>query len=492
MPSEGIGPERVPDDACDHRDAEHRGDEVRGHRVGEPLDRRSRSLRLLDHPYDLEQRRFGPDPSRPEREAAHGVHGPGIDSRAQLLLHGDALAGQHALVDGRMARNDLAVDGDALARSDDNEVVADDVRSRDLGLPAIAEDARRTGLEPDERSDGVGRLPSCARFEEAAEEDERDDDGRCIEVGARAVPEGAVCVQQVRLAERALEECEERAVAVGHARAESDERVHVGRAALERGPSAVVERRADPELHGRGDGPEDDTQLETRQAEVAWRDPHQGKDRRAGDSRQDHLAPQRTDLFGAGEALQVSRELIVAPHLHDAQAGLLNRSAYALDARRAPDVGDADRVGAQARRGMDHAVESFHAALDILRRRSAGQPVDDERDLVGSGAIAGRLDRRHHVAHLDGDRVVRDSRCIVAQAQRGAGDAGHAPQRALHGLRTRRTRHPVDVQDDALLSALGFDCHRLSPIGWRPRRAPSTPTPPAPGGRPASLRPRMS
>ena len=50
------------------RDRDHDGHEARGHAVGEPLDRRLRSLRLLDQADDLGQRRLLADPRGPEAE----------------------------------------------------------------------------------------------------------------------------------------------------------------------------------------------------------------------------------------------------------------------------------------------------------------------------------------------------------------------------------------------------------------------------------------
>ena len=91
------------------------------------------------------------------------------------------------------------------------------------------------------------RPPARAELEDLAEEDERGDDGRGLEVQADAA---------VLLAERGREELRRqrghRAVEIRRAHADPDEREHVEIPAPERRPHALEERPSTPEDHRRG------------------------------------------------------------------------------------------------------------------------------------------------------------------------------------------------------------------------------------------------
>ncbi len=96
----------------DHRDKDGRD------AVGQPLHRGPGALGLFNQVHDLGQGGVGP-----HRCGGDGQHALGIDRGSRhlvtrLLVDGHRLAGQHRLVDGRGAVDDLAVDGDLLARAD--------------------------------------------------------------------------------------------------------------------------------------------------------------------------------------------------------------------------------------------------------------------------------------------------------------------------------------------------------------------------------------
>ena len=99
------------------------------------------------------------------------------------LATGQALAGDHALVHARRAVGHDAVDGDRLAGADADEVADADLgdRARRARRPPRSTRAVR-GRQADQAPDRIGGVAPCARLEEAAEQDQRDDRGRGVEV----------------------------------------------------------------------------------------------------------------------------------------------------------------------------------------------------------------------------------------------------------------------------------------------------------------------
>ncbi len=153
-------------------------------------------------------------------------------------MHGQALAGEHALVDAGLAAGYQAVDRYALACAH-HEYIADlHARDRHFDERAIALHARGLRLQADKRLDR-GRGPQlCARFEQLAHQDQRDDHRARFEVDMLMVQ---------------AEQRHDGGQAVGRARAQRHQHVHVGAAAAQGLVSADVEAPADPELHRRGE-----------------------------------------------------------------------------------------------------------------------------------------------------------------------------------------------------------------------------------------------
>ena len=73
-----------------------------------------------------------------------------------VLSTGQALAGQHALVDGGGAADDDAVDRDLLAGTDPDDVADDDLLDRDVDLDVVPEHAGGLRCQPDQGGDGGG------------------------------------------------------------------------------------------------------------------------------------------------------------------------------------------------------------------------------------------------------------------------------------------------------------------------------------------------
>ena len=172
----------VPRDERQGGDGEHDRDEDPGDGVGQSLDRRPRALGLLDEADDLGQDRVGPHAGRPVGEGTRGVQRRTDDLVAGTLAGGHALAGDHALVDRRAALQHQAIDGDALTWTDQQHVADDDLFDRDVNLRPEPHDPSSARREADELADRVRCVAPGARLEEAAQEDQRDDRGRGVEV----------------------------------------------------------------------------------------------------------------------------------------------------------------------------------------------------------------------------------------------------------------------------------------------------------------------
>ena len=153
----------------------------------------------------------------------------GGDGVALRLVHGDALAGEGALVHGAVALEHDAVYRDVLARADDEDVALFDLVHADGDLLAAAHDGGGLGCELHEALEGVRGLALAAGLEHLAYGDEGKYHGRGLEV--------ELSVHDVHLVHRVAvsSHLKERVGAPdeGGAGAEGDEGVHVRRAVRE-------------------------------------------------------------------------------------------------------------------------------------------------------------------------------------------------------------------------------------------------------------------
>ena len=125
-------PQDQPHDGGDERDRHDDRHEHARDAVGKPCDGRFRPARLLHQPDDLRERRILADLVGAEFEEARLVDRRGGDAAAGRLFHGDALAGQRALIDRRAALEHHAVHGDAPAGAHEHHVAEPDLLHRDL------------------------------------------------------------------------------------------------------------------------------------------------------------------------------------------------------------------------------------------------------------------------------------------------------------------------------------------------------------------------
>ena len=162
-------PSTQPADERQRRDREHGGHEHRRHAIGEPRDRRLLALRVLDGARDPRERGVGAGARDAHRERAVLVERARVDRRAFVLVDGQALAGQHRLVERGAAFDDRAVGGDPLAGPHDDDVARRERRGLDVALDvaigvarvrAGASDSRpRTASESRARARDSSSLP---------------------------------------------------------------------------------------------------------------------------------------------------------------------------------------------------------------------------------------------------------------------------------------------------------------------------------------------
>ena len=217
------------------------------HLVGQPLDRRARALRRAHHLHDLRDQRVAADLAGAHHERAGLVDGAADHLAAGLLGDRHRFAGDHRLVDGGAAFDQLAVDRHLVAGPHPQLVADRDRIERDFLVAAVRLDAPRgLGRELEQRADRArGRL-ARAQFQHLAEQHQHGDDGGGLEIDRhRAV------MAAERRRKHARRQRRDHAVDVGDAGAHRDQREHVEIARDQRLPAAHEERRARPQHHRR-------------------------------------------------------------------------------------------------------------------------------------------------------------------------------------------------------------------------------------------------
>ena len=124
----------------------------------------------------------GADTRRAEGQRAGRVQRATDDQVVGMLGDRQALAGDHALVDARSAVDDDSIDRDRLAGSHPHVSPTRTSAIGDIDLDAVAEDAGRARSEVDQAADGIGGMGPRPSLEVPAEQDQRDDRRRRVEV----------------------------------------------------------------------------------------------------------------------------------------------------------------------------------------------------------------------------------------------------------------------------------------------------------------------
>ena len=198
----------------------------------------------------MRERGFGAGAVDPHVEAAGAVQRAAGHAVAGLLLHGDRLAGEERLIDGAASLDDGAVDRDLVAGPHAQDIAdLDRGKLHRLGLAVLQHAQSGLGRKVEQRANGAAGLLAGPELEHLAEQHQRDDDRRRLEIGGdQPVRVLHGCREQPRRERR------DQAVEIGRAGAERDQREHVQPARAQRGKAAHEERPAAPQHRGRGEG----------------------------------------------------------------------------------------------------------------------------------------------------------------------------------------------------------------------------------------------
>ncbi len=160
-----------------------------------------------------------------------------------MLVHRQAFAGDQRFIDLGRAFHDLAIDGDAFAGPHHDQVADPHAGNRNFPVLAVPAQARGFGPQRIERPDGLGGLALGARFQPFAQQHQRDDDGRRLEIKMPGLAMAVFAVAQQQID----------AQSVGRRGAHRHQQIHVARAGPNGFPAGLVKARAQPELHRRGE-----------------------------------------------------------------------------------------------------------------------------------------------------------------------------------------------------------------------------------------------
>ncbi len=147
------------------------------------LDRRAAALRLRHHRDDARKQRVGTDLLCAHDEGAGAVDRGADDRVARPFVDGHRLAGDHRLVDCALPLEHRAVHRHLLA-GPHAQPVADlhRVERHVLFGAVVAQATRGLGREAEQLPDGGAGLAAGAQLEHLAEQDQRDDHRRGLEV----------------------------------------------------------------------------------------------------------------------------------------------------------------------------------------------------------------------------------------------------------------------------------------------------------------------
>ena len=240
--------QRPPGDEGHHGQRDHDGDEHGADPVGQRLNRRAGRLRVPHQPDDARQHAGLAKRRRAVSQGTGAVDRAADDAVAGTLGHRHRLAGQHRLVHGAGALDDLAVDGNPLTGPHDDHVAFAHVADWDVELDALSTHACRTRLQARERSQRTRRASDGPGLERTARQHEGDDQNHrfVVHVG------GDAARGEERRRDRGDERVEERG-----AGADGDQGVHVGRAVSQAHPRAPVELAARPAHRRQRQGEQD-------------------------------------------------------------------------------------------------------------------------------------------------------------------------------------------------------------------------------------------
>ena len=147
------------------------------------LHRRPAALCLRDHLHDLRKHGLRANFVGAHRQTACAVDRRTDDACARYFFNRHRLAREHGFVDARPPLRHDTVDGHLLAGTHAQDVPDVDVRKWNVMLGSVRQDAsRRLSLQPEQRTNGGGRLRASAKLQYLPKQRERHDHRSCLEV----------------------------------------------------------------------------------------------------------------------------------------------------------------------------------------------------------------------------------------------------------------------------------------------------------------------
>ena len=124
-------------------------------KVGQSLNGRLGTLRLLDEPDYAGEHGVASDTSRREDQPSPSVNRRAVNVIPGVLRHRGAFAGEHRLIHRGRAGLDNAVHRDSLPRPDNDPITDDYVVDRHVDMLVVPDDPRGLGLESHESLDCI-------------------------------------------------------------------------------------------------------------------------------------------------------------------------------------------------------------------------------------------------------------------------------------------------------------------------------------------------
>ena len=244
-----LGPVDAPGRESHERDDDHRRHEPARHLVGQPLDRRPRTLGCGHHLHNACEHGVAADLFGAHDEAAGGIERAADDSGLHALGHRHGFSRHHGFIHRRAAFDHFPVDRNFFARTNPQQITYRNRVERHLFLAAVRVQApRRLGGEIEQGSDCARRLFPRTQLEHLTQEDKDGDHGRGFEVDVDGAARAAKCRRK-----NAGQQDRNHAVKPCDADANGNQRKHIQIASDERLPAAHEERPARPQHDRRGE-----------------------------------------------------------------------------------------------------------------------------------------------------------------------------------------------------------------------------------------------
>ncbi len=142
----------------DNGNNDNGGHKNSGDAVRQRLDRRTASLRFLNQPDDLGQRRGFPHAHSPAFQQSMAVDGSPGNTVFAAFVHRHGFAAQHGFIHRGFSLQNYGVRGNAFSGAYDQNISDTNIRERCLGFDAVHQNAGCRWPQPHEFSDGPTRL----------------------------------------------------------------------------------------------------------------------------------------------------------------------------------------------------------------------------------------------------------------------------------------------------------------------------------------------